>query len=306
MASSGTQPGPGILSSPGLLAAGAAGLASAILALAAFRGLPLGALLFWIAPLPLFTAGFGFGPGAATGAALLAALLVAVSGSLPAMAVYVVLFAAPTVLLLALALRGGPMQGGAPLAVFGLWPVAVLLVAAWWLSDGVGLAAFMQDAVRFGLARMELPAAEDAVALIARVQAAGIAAGLSLALIGNGAAARSLLRRLGLAMPAMPAAASVRLPVWYLALPSLAAALVLLLPQEQELVPLSALLILLLPVFLLGVIGVHARLAGVAARLPMLVGFYALLVIFLQLMGPAVTALGLYDQILRRQAPRQS
>jgi hypothetical protein len=38
----------------------------------------------------------------------------------------------------------------------------------------------------------------------------------------------------------------------------------------------------------------------------MLAGFYLLLVLFLQVMGPGLVALGLYDQFLRRPAPRQS
>jgi hypothetical protein len=45
----------------GLLAGVAAGLVSAIAALAAFRGLPGGMGLFWLSPLPLFLAGLGFG-----------------------------------------------------------------------------------------------------------------------------------------------------------------------------------------------------------------------------------------------------
>ena len=44
-----------------VLAAGAAGFASAALALWAMRGLPLGTGLFWITAFPLFAAGLGFG-----------------------------------------------------------------------------------------------------------------------------------------------------------------------------------------------------------------------------------------------------
>ncbi|MCV4940286.1 hypothetical protein OFC17_36475, partial [Escherichia coli] len=68
--------GGGFLSNPGVLAAGAAGCASAFCALWAFEGLPLGTGLLWLAPLPLFLAGLGFGTGPAAGAAALAAAIV--------------------------------------------------------------------------------------------------------------------------------------------------------------------------------------------------------------------------------------
>jgi hypothetical protein len=58
--------------------------------------------------------------------------------------------------------------------------------------------------------------------------------------------------------------------------------------------------------FLQGLAGVHTRLRGRKGRRPMLAGFYLLLVLFLQVIGPGLVALGLYDQFLRRPAPRQS
>ena len=52
--------GPGLMSDPRLLAAGAAGFASAAAALWAFRGLPMGTALFWLSSFPIFAAGLGF------------------------------------------------------------------------------------------------------------------------------------------------------------------------------------------------------------------------------------------------------
>ena len=47
--------------------------------------------------------------------------------------------------------------------------------------------------------------------------------------------------------------------------------------------------------------------SGAAARrLPMLALFYMLLLLFLQVMGPGLVGLGLYDQFRRRPAPRNS
>ena len=85
----------GLLGDPGLLAGAAAGFVSAILALWAMRGLPLGTGLFWLASFPLFAAGLGFGAAAAVVAGLLATLLVAlVQGGFAAMT-YLVLFGVP-------------------------------------------------------------------------------------------------------------------------------------------------------------------------------------------------------------------
>jgi hypothetical protein len=94
----------------------------------------------------------------------------------------------------------------------------------------------------------------------------------------------------------------VRLPGWYPALPALAAGLFLAAPAGADAVPLSALLLLLVPLLVMGVAGVHARAKGRPARVPMLALFYLLLAMFLQVMGPAMVGLGLYDQF-RRRAP---
>jgi len=51
----------GLFGNPGLLAGVAAGLVSAVLALWAMHGLPLGTGLFWLTSFPLFVAGLGFG-----------------------------------------------------------------------------------------------------------------------------------------------------------------------------------------------------------------------------------------------------
>ena len=94
------------MSDPRLLAAGAAGFASAAAALWAFRGLPLGTALFWLSSFPLFAAGLGFGAGAAAGAVAVAAALLALVGGPVAAVAFLVLFGVPAALLLAAGLRG--------------------------------------------------------------------------------------------------------------------------------------------------------------------------------------------------------
>jgi len=71
-------------------------------------------------------------------------------------------------------------------------------------------------------------------------------------------------------------------------------------------VPLSALLLLLVPLFFQGLAGIHRRLEGRQARPLMLAAFYLLLAMFLQVIGPGLIGLALYDQFRRRAAPRNS
>jgi hypothetical protein len=300
----------GLLGDPGLLAGAAAGLVSAILALWAMRGLPLGTGLFWLASFPLFAAGLGFGAAAAVVAGLLGILLVAlVQGGFAAMT-YLVLFGVPAPLLVATALRAG--QGGRhfslslPLALLGLWPLLVLLVAAAFLADDGGLEATMRDAMAASLTRLGVPAPEEFVAALVRVKAGAIGFWAAISLLANAVAAVGFLAKRNLLVAPRPDWAAVRLPGWYPVLPAAALGLFLAMPADSDILALSALLLLLVPLFLQGVAGVHARLRGRKGRRPMLAGFYLLLVLFLQVMGPGLVALGLYDQFLRRQAPRQS
>jgi hypothetical protein len=301
--------GGGVLANPGLLAAGAAGFAAAALSLWAFRGLPGGTALFWVAPFPLFAAGLGFGPGSAVAAAILAALLVGGFGGGIPLLVFLALFGLSVPLLLLAGLRpDGRFAPALPLAMLGLWPVTVLLLAALFLPGEGGLEAGMRGTVTAALTRMGAPAPEALVAELARVKAAAIGFWCDLALLANAAAAQRLLARHGLARVAavLPDPAALRLPGWYPALPAVAAVLFLAAPREGDAVALSALLLLLVPLFLQGVAGVHARAQGRKGRVPMLALFYLLLLLFLQVMGPALVGLGLYDQFLRRPAPRQS
>jgi hypothetical protein len=296
----------GLLGDPGLLAGAAAGFVSAILALWAMRGLPLGTGLFWLASFPIFAAGLGFGAAAAVVAGLLGLLLIAlVQGGFAAMT-YLVLFGVPAPLLVATALRGGKLTLSFPLALLGIWPLLVLLVTAAFLADDGGLEATMRDAMAASLTRLGIPAPEEFVAALVRVKAGAIGFWAAVSLLANAVAAVGFLAKRNLLAVARPDWAAVRLPGWYPVLPATALGLFLAMPADSDILALSALLLLLVPLFLQGVAGVHTRLRGRKGRRPMLAGFYLLLVLFLQVMGPGLVALGLYDQFLRRPAPRQS
>lgn len=301
-----TAAAPSGQASAGLMAAMAAALAATVAAMWAFRGLPGGTMLFWLTPFPLFATGLGFGPGRAVIASGLAALLVAlVGGGLPLL-VFLVLFGLPVPLLLLMGLRDGAVGLSLPLALLGLWPLSVLLAAALFLADDGGLEPAMRRAVEIALVRLGLPAQEMLVAELVRVKAAAIGFWASLALLANAAGAERFLARRGLlAVPPLPWS-TVRLPGWYLPLPAIAAGFFLAAPEDGDAVALSALLLLLVPLFLQGCAGVHARLRGRRGSAAMLAGFYLLLLLFLQIMGPGLVGLGLYDQIRRRPAPRNS
>jgi hypothetical protein len=297
--------GVGPFSSPGLLAAGAAGCAAAFCALWAFNGLPLGSFLLWLTPLPLFLAGLGFGTGSAAGAALLATLLVAAFGSRIGVLFLLALFALPVPLLVGLALRGGgaPTLGlSSPLMLIGVWPVAVLLLAAFWMAGEGGLEATMRRVVEGVLMRLGVAANEAVVSMVVRVNAAAFGLLGTAALVLNGIAAQRFLARRGLARAATPDLRRLRLPGWYPLLPLLAAIAVLAAPAGHDAVAVSALLLLLLPPFFLGIAGVHLRAGGRPGRVPMLGLFYVLLVVFLQFMAPAMVALGLFDHFRRGKA----
>lgn len=283
----------GLFGRPDALAAAAAGACSALCALWAMRGLPLGGLLLWVTPLPIFAAGFGFGARTAVYAAALSTAVVVLSSSLLGAAIHVALFAAPAALIVGAGLQGPRLTLSVPLALLGLWPLLLLLLLAAFVPD---LESAMREAVEQGVARMGLPMADGMVAQITQVKAAAAGSWLVVLMLGNGWAGHRLAARAGLAPPP-PDGASIRLPGWYLPLPALAVLAWLLL---GGLVALSAMLLLLVPFFVMGVVAVHALSRGRKSRSALLAGFYVLMLLFLQLMAPLMVGLGLFEQYRRR------
>lgn len=290
----------GVFGQPGALAAGAAGLCAAVLALWAMRGMPLGGMLLWVTPLPLFAAGFAFGARTAILAIAIAAIAVLFGSSLLGLAVFLAVFGVPVALITATSVQAGRMDLSLPLAILGIWPVVVLGLLAASVSD---LEGEMRAAVEMGVRRMGIAMPEGMVGQIAQVKAAAAGFWMSLLMVGNGAAAQNLLTRQGLALHATPPAEDLRLPNWYLPLPLVGLVLWALVGGA---VALSAMLLLLVPVFLLGVVSIHRLLRGRPGRLAFLIGFYLLMLLFLQIMAPLMVGVGLYDQIRRRAMPPQT
>lgn len=294
-----TGPG-GLLGQAPALAAGAAGLCSALLALWAMRGMPLGGLLLWIAPLPLFLAAFAFGARTALFAVGIASLAVLLGSTTLGLAVFLAVFGVPAALISGTALQSGRMELSLPLAVLGIWPVVVLWVLAALVSD---LEGEMRAAVEMGVRRMGVALPDGMADQIAQVKAAAAGFWMTLLMLGNGMAAQRFVTQRGLALHATPPLDDLRLPNWYLPLPLVALALW---AAVGGAVALSTLLILLIPVFILGVVGVHRLLRGRPGRMAFLIGFYLLMLLFLQIMAPLMVGVGLYDQIRRRMMPPQT
>jgi hypothetical protein len=286
----------GPLADPAWLAAGAAGLASAVLALWAFRQFPVGPLALWLAPLPLFLAGIGFGAGAAIGAMGVVAVAIYTVGSAAGLWVVVVGFAAPVAILTAAAARSGGLS--LPLALLGILPAAGILGAAFWLADTAGgLEGTLRQLARSGLQRFDLAGHAGLASDIARVKAAALGFWLALAWTGNAWLAGRLLDRAGIA-PA-PAWSSARLPGWYIALPAIACLVWLFADDGADAIELSLMLVLLVPLVLHGLAALHTRTLGRGAR-PMILGavYVALVILFLPA-SLAMAGYGAFDLLSR-------
>jgi hypothetical protein len=294
----------GLLDDPRWLAAAIGGIASAIAALWAMRGLPLGFAAFWLTSLPIFAAGLGFGSASAFGALCVGTLMVLILASEWPALIYLLGFALPALLMVATGLRGGRLDASAPLALIGIWPALVILLVAVLLADSPGgFDGALIGSVKQGLARMGIADAGMPVEQLARIMAPAMAGWMVAALIICGIGAQTALTRRGMALAATPLWRETRLPLWYGFLPGAAAVIWLSGMGGDSSLPLALFMVLLLPFFLLGLAAVHRRSAGRTARPFMLGVFYAGLVILSVPAAIAVTAFGIFEQWGRRNEP---
>jgi hypothetical protein len=294
----------GLLDDPRWLAAAIGGIASAIAALWAMRGLPLGFAAFWLTSLPIFAAGLGFGSASAFGALCVGTLMVLILASEWPALIYLLGFALPALLMVATGLRGGRLDASAPLALIGIWPALVILLVAVLLADSPGgFDGALIGSVKQGLARMGIADAGMPVEQLARIMAPAMAGWMVAALIICGIGAQTALTRRGMALAATPLWRETRLPIWYGFLPGAAAVIWLSGMGGESSLPLALFMVLLLPFFLLGLAAVHRRSVGRTARPFMLGVFYAGLVILSVPAAIAVTAFGIFEQWGRRNEP---
>lgn len=291
----------GFMADPRWLAAGAAGLLSAALALWAFRGLPLGPGLLWLAPLPLFMAGLGFGLPCMLAAAAVASLgLLAIGGVIP-FAIHFAAFALPAVIVVGVGLRGGRLDGSLPLAILGIYPAALIVLAALLLAGDGGLESVLTAIVKTGLDRMGLPTGDSMVADIVRIKAAAVGFWLAFALLVNGLGAQGFLARRGLALAPSPIWSEARLPRLYPVIP--AVALVIAALDEFGGTTLSLFVVLMLPLLFRGLAVVHTRTRGRAGRPFILGASYMALVLFSVPSAAFLVGVALFDHFSAR-APR--
>jgi len=294
----------GLLDDPRLLAAAIGGIASAIAALWAMRGLPLGFAAFWLTSLPIFAAGLGFGSASAFGALGIGTLIVLILASEWPALIYLLGFALPALLMVATGLRGGKLDAALPLALTGIWPALVILLVAMLLAGSPGgFDGALIGSVKQGLTRMGIADAGMPVEQLARIMAPAMAGWMVAALILCGIGAQSALARRGMALAANPRWCETHLPIWYGFLPSGAALIWLSGMGGDSSLPFALFVVLLLPFFLLGLAAVHRRSAGRTARPFMLGVFYAGLVILSVPAAIAVTAFGIFEQWGRRNQP---
>lgn len=292
---------------PRWLAAAAGGLVAATLALWAFRALPGGALALWLTPMPLFLVGMGFGPTALFAALGVAALAILLVGNSLALGIFLLAFGVPVTALVLAAGRGENPDLRLPFAMLGLIPAAGILLAAFMLAgEPGGLEGAMRNAAEIGLRRMGLPAGDAVVADLVRVKAAAIGFWVAMAMLVNAAAAGALLARSGV-IGAAPAWREARLPAWYAALPAIAALFWLAADDGADAVPLSLLLVLLVPIFLHGLAAFHRITRELRGRMMVLIGAYVALIVMSVPVALSVTGFGLYDLLNgnrgRRGAP---
>jgi hypothetical protein len=291
----------------------AAGLVSALLALAALRGLPFGTVLFWFSPFPLFAAGFAFGWPAAAQAVLAGVLVTVVSGGVPGTLAWVVLFAMPAVLLLRLALpatAGAPLALAMPFATLALWPAAMLLAAELaFAGQPDGFSGVLRSVMEQALARMGATpemGAEDVVAMMVRIKPLAFALWFGVVMAMNAAIAQRMVERRGLLIAAPARWAMALLPGWYwkLAVGVMLAALVV--PGGAGFAVQSAAMMLAVPLALQGLAVAHVVSQGRPGRPLMLGPLYVALVLFTVPVGVGLAGLGVAEHFLnlRGRPPR--
>jgi hypothetical protein len=288
------------------------GLASAALYLAVMVDTPIALILAYLALMPLFMVGLGWGASAASVAAVTAAAVIAVVASTRTGFVFAVAYAVPAMATAAIALRARRGPNG----TVAWYPIGTLV--AWLAIYACGsftlLALIGGDSeVAASIAQLEellssvVPGEQTPQAAVLTKAIAGyfpaimIASWLVMVLV-NVALAQTVLQRSGRNLRPRPKAAEIELPEWFAAVTAGAAAVALVGPA-MDLTALgfaarNSALALLVPYFLVGLAVVHVWARQWPAKLMILVGFYLLMVLFGGLGMLLVAGLGFMEQWL--------
>ena len=286
--------------------------------LLALNGSPGSLILVYLTQLPLFVAGLWLGAAAALLAGLTAALLLLAASEIMAAALFVGLFAAPTVLLVrqALLARAGTTDAvewyppgllTAWLTGFGLAGIAVAL---YFLGGPDGIRSLLHEVLAPALGELVGEKAAEREALLeflALVMPGVVASSWMVMAVSNGSLAQGVLARFGANWRPSPDIAALSLPIWIPALLALAA-IATMFGGAVRYVGINVMIVLGVPFCLGGLAVLHT----LARRLPrpavLLVCFYVVAALFgwplllIALLGVLDSSLGLR----RRIAPQRS
>jgi hypothetical protein len=295
-----------------LAIAAGGGVVSAVFYLATVFDAPVALILAYLAFLPLFAVGFGWGAGAATVAAVVATGLVALATSWAGGLVFALAYGVPAAAIVWLALRSRREPNGAVewypvgqlvswLAVYACGSFALLALLEG--DSGVREAVAQIEAVMISVLPTETsPQVTMLVSTIAKyLPAIVMSSWLAMALV-NMALAHGMLERFARNRRPAPKAASIEVPQWYTVVVVATASLALIARASEwdtvGLIARNAALALLMPYFLVGLAVVHVWARQWSARLVILAGFYLLLVVFGWVAMLALIGLGFMEQWL--------
>lgn len=293
------------------------GAAGAILYLATFIGGPLGMIIAYLALLPLFAAGLGFGTVSGLVAAVTATAMVTAATTMLFGMVFALIYALPAAGLIRQALLR--RDGGADDDAW--YPPGRIL--AWLVLYGCGLFAVLalaggEDEIAAMVGEIEQvmaqmlptggnPRVAEMMQGIAEHFPAILILSWSVMVIANAAIAEALLAKAGRTIRPKPRYADVELPGWYAGAAAGLAALALIAPWMDlgalTFVARNAALAMLVPFLLVGLAVIHVWSRRFPARMAILVGCYTALLVFGGWLIPLVAGLGFMEQwlLLRRR-----
>lgn len=296
------------MSNKALMAVGS-GTVGALLAVAAFSGVPGGVFLAYFSPLPLLLVGLSHGAGA-LGLAATAGIIVCVSvGGIAGGAVYAALGALPSWLIVHQALRQRVDAASGRVAWRSVGHiVAVLALVVGFTMVVVAVATAGGDAIEAAVREQllasftaSLPTMDSAILATLADKLAplflGFSAGLWLAMIAiNGLLAENTAAARGWALRPKPQWSAFALPDWF-AWPLVVTAVIGLIPGgDAQFVARNLVMVFAAGYLLQGLATIHAISQGVSGRRTLLAGVYLLLFLFAVIAAPLVAGLGMIDQ----------
>ncbi|GAB6053470.1 DUF2232 domain-containing protein [Magnetospira thiophila] len=292
------------------LTAVAAGAFSGVLALSWVSGNPIGMLLTYVAPLPLYWVGLSRGAGALLVACLAGlAISVLLLGLLPGM-VYALVHAAPALMVVRFALMHRPDEqsgtlwypAGHVIVWLSLMTAAMFVVmSAFLLSSGVvlsqGIEKMLTELLSPLLAAAPVAEREDWIATLVAVFPGLVGTSWVIMVVANAAAAQALVARAGRNKRPSPTFAGLTVPQWAPVPLVVVAALTLASSGELEYLGRNLVIILSVPSFFMGLAVVHTLVSRFP--LPMLVlGVFYVFVVLVAWFMAAVAAIGFVEQLI--------